>query len=93
MRGGGGGGGCVSSYDHLQLALQSTELEGPFPSPVAPERKGERGERKSRERQGRRETGEERWEERETGEERWEERETGEERERGEREWGIVQCH
>ena len=39
----GGGEGCVSSYDHLQLALLSTEPEGLFPSPVAPDR--ERGER------------------------------------------------
>ena len=53
----GGGEGCVSSYDHLQLALRSTEPEGLFPSPVAPDR--ERGEREQRE------TGEERGEERE----------------------------
>ena len=63
----GGGEGCVSSYDHLQLALRSTEPEGLFPSPVAPDR--ERGERER--------------EQRETGEERGEEREGGGRRESG----------
>ena len=51
----GGGGGCVSSYDHLQLALRSTEPEGLFPSPVAPDRERGERERESRERQGKRE--------------------------------------